>query len=173
MSGDPSKFDWSFASLKTLVIVVSVAVVVIFVVLGTANLSSTETVLLGVVQTFFSLLVGWVITHEYAKRSEANAVRDIEELHQKNLRTYALKAAEKVENLSRELSRLGVYLNQELDGLSRVGSSKPMSGWASVARRSKICFRPDSWLKWLTELSGAPISRSRMLLSRVSPLFLR
>ena len=35
--------------------------------------------------------------------------------HRTNLRTYALKAAEKVTNLSNELSRLSAYLQQELD----------------------------------------------------------
>lgn len=95
---------------------VLIAVVcVLFVILGLANLSNTEVVLLGVLQTIFSLAAGWLVTHAYAKSSEDRAVRNVEELHQKNLRIFALKAAEKVENLSRELNRLAIYLSQELE----------------------------------------------------------
>lgn len=95
--------------------VLIVFVCVIFVILGLSKLSSTEVVLLGVIQTIFSLAAGWLITHAYAKKSEFSAVRDVEEAHQKNLRIFALKAAEKVENLSRELGRLAIYLSQELE----------------------------------------------------------
>ncbi len=90
-------------------------VVAVFLILGIADLSNTETVLLGVVQTVFSIFAGWGLTHAYAKDAERKAVHDVEELHQRNLRTYALKAAEKVENLSRELNRLVIYLDQELE----------------------------------------------------------
>lgn len=90
-------------------------VVIIFLVMAFANLSGRETVLLGVVQTLFSLIAGWAVTHLYAQDSERRAVKGIEEIHQRNLRTYALKAAEKVENVSRELNRLAIYLNQELE----------------------------------------------------------
>lgn len=86
-----------------------------FLILAVAQLSNTETVLLGIVQTIFSLFAGWGLTHAYAKNSERKAVREVEEIHQRNLRTYALKAAEKVENLSRELNRLAIYLDQELE----------------------------------------------------------
>lgn len=93
----------------------AVLVVGMFLILALAQLSNTETVLLGIVQTIFSLFAGWGLTHAYAKDSERKAVREIEEIHQRNLRTYALKAAEKVENLSRELNRLVIYLDQELE----------------------------------------------------------
>ncbi len=59
-------------------------------------------------------VVGAIVTHVYAAEANQHAVREVTEFHQKNLRTYALKAAEKVNNLSKELGRLSAYLEQEL-----------------------------------------------------------
>ena len=42
-------------------------------------------------------------------------VEEVRKSHQENLRTYARKAAEKVENLSGELVRLSGLLQQELE----------------------------------------------------------
>lgn len=55
------------------------------------------------------------MSHIYAQTSQKLAVQEVKEFHQANLRTYALKAAEKVNNLSNELNLLSVYLQQELD----------------------------------------------------------
>ena len=62
-----------------------------------------------------SILAGGIITHAYAQNSKEKDIAELADLHQKNLRTYALKAAEKVNNLSKELSRLSSYLEDELD----------------------------------------------------------
>lgn len=106
-----------------LIIVFCAAVVIVFLILAFAKLSNTETVLLGVVQTIFSLISGWAITHTYASSEQERAIREVEDIYQRNIRTYALKAAEKVENLSRELGRLSTYLQEELieDDYSSVG----------------------------------------------------
>ncbi len=51
----------------------------------------------------------------YSASQHKAAIEEVQEVHRTNLRTYALKAAEKVTNLSNELSRLSTYLQQELD----------------------------------------------------------
>ncbi|MBS1159835.1 MAG: hypothetical protein H6R15_2254 [Proteobacteria bacterium] len=101
-------FNWSVISLVVLL-------TAILIVLSYADLSGRESALFGTVLTFASILAGGLITHAYAQRSNAEAIADVADFHQRNLRTYALKAAEKVNNLSKELARLSTYLTDELD----------------------------------------------------------
>lgn len=79
-----------------------------------ADLSGRETTLLGTVLTLLSIGIGWGISHYYASQDKKAAIEEIREFEQRNLRTYALKAAEKVTNLSKELNRLSAYLEEEL-----------------------------------------------------------
>lgn len=65
--------------------------------------TSSEGLLLSVVLTILSIIGSWIASRFYA-----------EESFNKNLRIFALKAAEKVTNLSNELDRLSVFLQQEL-----------------------------------------------------------
>jgi hypothetical protein len=65
--------------------------------------TANEALLLSVVLTIFSMLGSWVASRHYAEAS-----------FNKNLRLFALKAAEKVTNLSNELNRLSAFLQEEL-----------------------------------------------------------
>ncbi|MBS0251667.1 MAG: hypothetical protein JSR78_11465 [Proteobacteria bacterium] len=69
-----------------------------------------ESALSAIMLTLMSLLVGWIVTHYYYLQASAAEIERINAVHDKSLRTYALKAAEKVTNLSRELDRLAAYL---------------------------------------------------------------
>ncbi|MGA3317199.1 MAG: hypothetical protein ABSC64_12275 [Candidatus Korobacteraceae bacterium] len=69
---------------------------------GTAT--ATEALLLSVILTLCSVVASWVGSKHYADYS-----------YDKNLRIFALKAAEKVTNLSDELVRLSGFLQQELE----------------------------------------------------------
>lgn len=80
------------------------------------NLTATEAGLLSIVLTILSVLVTWIVTHIYSGSQHKKVIEEVQESHQKNLRTYALKAAEKVNNLSTQLSRLAVYLEESLEG---------------------------------------------------------
>jgi hypothetical protein len=64
----------------------------------------TEALLLTVILTILSVLGSWFVSQYYSEYT-----------FNKNLRTFAFKAAEKVTNLSNELDRLAVYLQQDLD----------------------------------------------------------
>ena len=79
------------------------------------TLSSKESTLLGILLTICSTLASWLVTHIYAASQTESAIEDIQERSQANLRTYALKASEKVNNLSNELNKLALYLEQELN----------------------------------------------------------
>ena len=79
-----------------------------------SNLTNRETTLLSTVLTLISIAVGWGVSHYYSTQDKKAAIDEIREFEQRNLRTYALKAAEKVTNLSKELNRLSAYLEEEL-----------------------------------------------------------
>lgn len=64
----------------------------------------TEALLLSVLLTVFSVLGSWIASAYYAEHS-----------FDRNLRVFALKASEKVTNLSNELDRLIGFLQQELN----------------------------------------------------------
>lgn len=97
------------------IISLSIILSIILIFLSLADLTGRESALLGTVLTIASVFAGGLITHAYSQQSTAAALDEISEFHQKNLRTYALKAAEKVNNLSKELSRLSLYLAEELE----------------------------------------------------------
>ena len=67
------------------------------------NLTSRESLLFSVLLTIASVLGSGIVTKYYADFSNDN------------LRFFALKAAEKVTNLSNELNKLTLYLHEELE----------------------------------------------------------
>ena len=89
-------------------------IVGVLLIISLAELTNRETTLLGTVLTLISVMIGWGISHYYSTQDKKAAIEEIREFEQKNLRTYALKAAEKVTNLSKELNRLSAYLEEEL-----------------------------------------------------------
>ncbi|MCU1266851.1 MAG: hypothetical protein JWM21_3169 [Acidobacteria bacterium] len=101
--------------LKAIVIVLIVGVLGSIFVLSYGSLTPKETGLLSIILFICSILGTWVVSHIYGESSSKRAIQDVKEFHQANLRMYALKAAEKVNNLSNELNLLSVYLQQELD----------------------------------------------------------
>jgi hypothetical protein len=70
---------------------------------------------LAVILTICSVITSWLITHLYAARERREQIREVQEKNQANLRTFGLKAAEKVNNLSNELQKLSIYLEEELN----------------------------------------------------------
>lgn len=67
-------------------------------------LTSTESLLLSFLLTILSIIASWLVSSIYSQFT-----------FNKSLKTFALKASEKVNNLSNELDRLVVYLQQELE----------------------------------------------------------
>jgi len=91
-----------------------IASIIIFV--GNKNdLSSQENVMFNVLLTVFSVFISIIISHFYFEASRSQSINEIKQEYQSNLTLYAQKAAEKVDNLSNELSKLSVYLDQEED----------------------------------------------------------
>lgn len=83
--------------------------------ISSGELTSREGSLLGVILTIVSVAVTWIVTHIYSQSQHEKAIKQVQEFHRNNLQTYAKKAAEKVNNLSNQLSRMSIYLAEELD----------------------------------------------------------
>lgn len=81
-----------------------IVIVVCLVFIGYSSPTENEAVLLSIVLTVFSLVGSWIASRHFAEYS-----------FNRNQKLFALKAAEKVNNLSNELNRLSIFLGSSLD----------------------------------------------------------
>jgi len=80
-------------------------------------------------------------SHWYSQSQYQKAIVEVKEMHDENLRTYALKAAEKVTNLSNELNRLSAYLEEELeDGETRTNEIALLSAHERITSAIHIVY---------------------------------
>src|SRR4051794_17024159 len=70
----------------------------------TQSPTANESLLLSLFMTLLSVLASWIVSRFYAKAS-----------YEDNLKVFALKAAEKVTNLSTQLDRLSAFLQKAID----------------------------------------------------------
>jgi len=91
------------------------SIVIVLVVISMNDLTTNESTLLGVLLTVLSFIASWIVSDFFARKSLRDSIDEVKNEYQNNLRTYALNAAEKVNNLSNELSKLASYLKSELD----------------------------------------------------------
>lgn len=91
------------------------ALVVCLYVSFTKTLSANECLMVGILVTVFSILVSWILTHIYSQVALQSRTEEVRKQHEENIRTYAVKAAEKVFNLSGELNRLIENLRNVLE----------------------------------------------------------
>ncbi|MFC2135312.1 hypothetical protein ACFLTH_11925, partial [Bacteroidota bacterium] len=101
--------------LNSIVGVFCLSIIVIIIVTSTKELTSNETTLMSVLLTLLSVVVTWIVAQYFANISHKHVIADVKNEYSNNLRTYALNAAEKVDNLSNELSKLSLYLQSELE----------------------------------------------------------
>lgn len=98
-------------------------IVAVLVVGGISELSSREYLFLSILLTGLAIAVSWVATSRVSKANSEQMRQTLKDEHSENLRTYALKAAEKVQNLSLEIERLTEYLRESLP-IGESGDSK-------------------------------------------------
>ena len=97
------------------IVVLVISIIIILAVIAANDLSSNESTLLGVLLTLLSVVASWIVSSYFSTNSQKTAIEEVKLESQNNLRTYALNAAEKVNNLSSELSKLALYLKTELE----------------------------------------------------------
>jgi DNA-directed RNA polymerase subunit M/transcription elongation factor TFIIS len=84
--------------------------------IGAGPQTPSQAAMFSIILTMLSVLAGWLITHIYSEIQHQEAIEQVEAFYKKNLRTYAIKASEKVENLSAEFGRLAGFLEEEEEG---------------------------------------------------------
>lgn len=96
--------------------------VAVVVVVGTAltigalsqsELSPSESLLLSLLLTVFSVTSGWLISHTLSNYDRAEQIAAIKREYEKNTEIYAIKASEKVINLSNQISRVVDFLKDQ------------------------------------------------------------
>ncbi len=99
--------------LSTIILVVLLIVIVaVLAIAGLSELSSREYLFLSILLTGLAIAASWLATSLSFKASSEEMRQSLKNEYSENLRTYALKAAEKVQNLSEEIERLTEYLRE-------------------------------------------------------------
>ncbi|MCL1038217.1 hypothetical protein L2750_13785 [Shewanella submarina] len=99
---------------KTVAIALSFGVAICVAIIAFGSLSAKESAILSLLLTILSIMASWIFSTIHSSSQHAEAIHEVKEMHNENLRTYALKAAEKVNNLSDQLNRLSMFLEEEL-----------------------------------------------------------
>lgn len=105
------KSNWLAIVMLVLLVI---GVLAVLLILAFSPLTVRETGLLSTILTLLSILTTWIVSHQYSESLHKIAIAEAKEAHQENLRTFALKAAEKVTNLSDQLRHLIAFLEDEL-----------------------------------------------------------
>ncbi len=103
------KFVWFILAVFTL------GMLYLLYIIGRQPLTNNEVTLYTVLLTIISIIATWIASYYYSESTYKTAVDEVDKDHQTKLKTYALKAAEKVNNLSSELNKLSLYLQEELE----------------------------------------------------------
>lgn len=98
-------------------IVLGTGVLVCILLIALGDLSSRESAMLSLILTALSVLASWSLAVRQSRIEASEAIDRVQEVNQTNLRTFALKAAEKVTTLSNELTRLSLFLEEELSSI--------------------------------------------------------
>jgi hypothetical protein len=94
--------------------ILSLCLVATLFISGFTELSQREALFLSILLTVLAIVISWLAT-SLASKSTSDQMRDtLKSEYTENLRTYALKAAEKVQNLSAEIERLNEYLAEPI-----------------------------------------------------------
>ena len=93
----------------------AIGILISLYIAGARSLTATESLLLGILLSAASMLVSWLVTHIYSQASLEEAIKRATDANTENMRNYAVKAAEKVLNLSNELQRLNDALSAACD----------------------------------------------------------
>lgn len=104
--------NWKYFIRGLIIIGVFAILIIIIFLASSPNLSSNESLLLGVLVSLLSIFISWYVTYSYSKINLEEVTSEVKKQHLNNLRTYAEKAVEKLYNLSYEMSRLKEHLTE-------------------------------------------------------------
>lgn len=99
---------------KLFILLLGIGVIACLFYIGNAQLDNREASLMSVILALLSIIASYLVGQHFAERGHKEAIEEIKQQNKENLKTYALNAAEKVDNLSKELKRLSLFLEDEL-----------------------------------------------------------
>ena len=106
---EKNKFEFILA------IVFFIGVILCVSIISLAELTSKESSILSLFLTVLSVIASWLLAKVYSESQHLRAIEEVKDMHNDKVRTFALKAAEKVNNLSEQINKLSIYLEEELD----------------------------------------------------------
>ena len=99
--------SWKDDPIPPVIIVgLSIGILICLYRASLVDLTATESVLLGILLSAASMLASWLVTAIYSKANLDEIIKQATAANTESIRNYAVKAAEKVLNLSNELQRL-------------------------------------------------------------------
>lgn len=110
--------------IVAIILAIAAGLVVCLFFSGSATLTNRESVLIGLFVAMLSILVTWIVTHLYSKTDLQATIAATKKEYADNIRTFCIKAAEKVLNLSNELVRLRNNLQTALDDAQEINASR-------------------------------------------------
>jgi uncharacterized membrane protein (DUF485 family) len=87
-----------------------IGVVVCIFIISSDDLTSRESSVVSLFLTFLSIIASWLLSNIYGNSQHLQAIEEVKEMHNEKIKIFALKAAEKVNNLSQNINKLSIYL---------------------------------------------------------------
>ncbi|MHC4120542.1 MAG: hypothetical protein ACYSWO_23860 [Planctomycetota bacterium] len=99
---------------QVIIFVLATAIIVCIVFVSNATLDNREAALVSIILSLLSIIASYLTSQYFSEIGHKQALEEVRAQHTENLKTYAINAAEKVDNLSKELQRLSIFLEDEL-----------------------------------------------------------
>jgi len=98
-----------------IIFILMIGILGCLVYISTAKIDNQAAALVSIILTLLSIIASYITSQNFAEKGHKQALEEIKAQHVENLKTYAINAAEKVDNLSKELRRLANFLEDELE----------------------------------------------------------
>lgn len=104
----------SLTFTQIIITILALGILGCLIYISTAQLDNRSAALVSIILTLLSIVASYITSQYFAEKGHKEALEEVKAQHIENLKTYAINAAEKVDNLSKELHRLSNFLEDEL-----------------------------------------------------------
>ncbi len=104
----------SLTFTQIVIVIMALGIVGCLIYISTTELNNREAALVSIILTILSIVASYITSQYFAEKGHKEALEEVKAQHIENLKTYAINAAEKVDNLSKELHRLTIFLEDDL-----------------------------------------------------------
>jgi hypothetical protein len=98
-----------------IIAILAIGILGCLIYISRAQLDNQSAALVSIILTLLSIVASYIASQYFAEKGHKEALEEVKAQHVDNLKTYAINAAEKVDNLSKELHRLTNFLEDELE----------------------------------------------------------